>query len=106
MVLLRIHHPHIVTLVSSFETPQDIFLVMDLMSGGGLPEFTIAHGPFQDKKAGVIFSQIGGALASLHVHSIIHRDVKPEDIKHKLVCRRISVYTKHTHNPFACIFMV
>jgi serine/threonine protein kinase len=53
---------------------------MDLLPGGNLRTLFKLKEKFTEKKAAYVISCIGEALHHIHLHRIIHRDVKPENI--------------------------
>jgi calcium/calmodulin-dependent protein kinase I len=77
--LHAIRHPHIVTLIDSFETPYGPAIVLPFASGGSLYDRIVTFGMSEDEVRHVMF-RVLKALAYLHEHDLWHRDVKPENI--------------------------
>ncbi|KAJ3357529.1 NUAK SNF1-like kinase 1, partial [Entophlyctis luteolus] len=78
MKLLK--HPHIVEVKETLENKEQIFLVMELASGGELFDY-IAQQCHQDEDmARLYFRQVVSAISYCHQNSIIHRDLKPENL--------------------------
>jgi WD40 repeat protein/serine/threonine protein kinase len=78
---IRLHHPHIVSLLNFGISRDDLpFLVMEYAPGGTLRD----HHPKGERlPLPTIISyvdQLASALQYAHNHHIIHRDVKPENI--------------------------
>lgn len=72
--------PFIVGLKFSFQTPQDLYLVTDYMSGGELFWHLQREGRFLEDRAKFYIAELILALRHLHQHDIVYRDLKPENI--------------------------
>ncbi|KAL1610232.1 Serine/threonine-protein kinase [Paraconiothyrium brasiliense] len=72
--------PFIVGLKFSFQTPSDLYLVTDYMSGGELFWHLQREGRFQEGRAKFYIAELILALQHLHEHNIVYRDLKPENI--------------------------
>jgi serine/threonine protein kinase len=72
--------PFIVGLKFSFQTPTDLYLVTDYMSGGELFWHLQKEGRFDEKRAKFYIAELILALEHLHQHDIVYRDLKPENI--------------------------
>ncbi|KAL3463812.1 kinase-like domain-containing protein [Aspergillus heterothallicus] len=72
--------PFIVGLKFSFQTPTDLYLVTDYMSGGELFWHLQKEGRFQEPRAKFYIAELILALQHLHDHDIVYRDLKPENI--------------------------
>lgn len=72
--------PFIVGLKFSFQTPTDLYLVTDFMSGGELFWHLQKEGRFDERRAKFYIAELILALQHLHVHDIVYRDLKPENI--------------------------
>ncbi|KAJ5585121.1 uncharacterized protein N7459_004921 [Penicillium hispanicum] len=72
--------PFIVGLKFSFQTPTDLYLVTDYMSGGELFWHLQREGRFQEARAKFYIAELILALQHLHEHDIVYRDLKPENI--------------------------
>ncbi len=70
----------IVGLKFSFQTPTDLFLVTDYMSGGELFWHLQREGKFAESRAKFYIAELILALEHLHAHDIVYRDLKPENI--------------------------
>lgn len=72
--------PFIVGLKFSFQTPTDLYLVTDFMSGGELFWHLQREGRFQEDRAKFYVAELVLALGYLHDNDIVYRDLKPENI--------------------------
>ncbi|RPB24642.1 Pkinase-domain-containing protein [Terfezia boudieri ATCC MYA-4762] len=72
--------PFIVGLKFSFQTPTDLYLVTDYMSGGELFWHLQKEGRFKEDRAKFYIAELILALEHLHNHDIVYRDLKPENI--------------------------
>lgn len=72
--------PFIVGLKFSFQTPADLYLVTDYMSGGELFWHLQKEGKFLEPRAKFYIAELILALEHLHTHDIVYRDLKPENI--------------------------
>jgi calcium/calmodulin-dependent protein kinase I len=69
-------HPNIVTLWDYFETPNNLYLVLDLCTGGELFDRICEVGQFFEKDAAKIVKTVCDAVHYLHDKNVIHRDIK------------------------------
>ncbi|XP_044302433.1 calcium/calmodulin-dependent protein kinase type IV isoform X2 [Varanus komodoensis] len=79
-VLLRLSHPNIIKLKEIFETPTEINLVLELVTGGELFDRIVEKGYYSERDAADAVKQILEAVAYLHANGIVHRDLKPENL--------------------------
>ncbi|XP_058025439.1 calcium/calmodulin-dependent protein kinase type IV isoform X2 [Ahaetulla prasina] len=79
-VLLRLSHPNIIKLKEIFETPTEISLVLELVTGGELFDRIVEKGYYSERDAADAVKQILEAVAYLHSNGIVHRDLKPENL--------------------------
>lgn len=70
----------IVGLKFSFQTPTDLYLVTDYMSGGELFWHLQKEGRFSERRAKFYIAELIVALENLHDNGIVYRDLKPENI--------------------------
>lgn len=77
-------HPYICNLRYSFQDPQYVYMVLDLMTGGdlrvhmGQPLPEVYKNLMQQEGARIIIAEVCTALEYLHKHNIVHRDIKPD----------------------------
>ncbi|CAF0761001.1 unnamed protein product [Brachionus calyciflorus] len=73
-------HPHIIKLYQVINTPSDIFMVMEYVSGGELFDHIVKNGKLSENEGRKFFQQIISGVAYCHRHMIVHRDLKPENL--------------------------
>ncbi|KAK2911501.1 calcium calmodulin-dependent kinase type IV [Labeo rohita] len=79
-VLLRLSHPNIIKLKEIFETPAEISLVLELVTGGELFDRVVEKGYYSERDAADAVKQVLEAVAYLHENGVVHRDLKPENL--------------------------
>ena len=81
-ILSKIHHPFIVNIYFSFQDYDNLYLLMDLLTGGDLRYHLTHKKPcvFNENQTKFFISNIILALEYLHSQKIIHRDIKPENL--------------------------
>lgn len=81
IILLKLmDHPNIIRIYDVFEGEQELYLVLEYIEGGELFDFLTNHGRLSSREALVFFKQIVYGLNYAHTLSIIHRDLKLENI--------------------------
>jgi serine/threonine protein kinase len=76
-------HPFVITLRHAFQTTQALYLVTDFCQRGDMLSGLLSQRPgsrISEEEARPLFAQIALALEHLHAHSIVHRDLKAENI--------------------------
>ncbi|XP_063311607.1 calcium/calmodulin-dependent protein kinase type IV-like isoform X2 [Pelobates fuscus] len=79
-VLLRLSHPNIIKLKDIFETPLEIAIILELVTGGELFDRIVERGYYSEQDAACVVQQILEAVFYLHSNGIVHRDLKPENL--------------------------
>ncbi|KAK1166979.1 calcium/calmodulin-dependent protein kinase type 1D-like [Acipenser oxyrinchus oxyrinchus] len=79
-VLRKIKHENIVALEDIYESPNHLYLIMQLVSGGELFDRIVEKGFYTEKDASTLIRQVLDAVNYLHKMSIVHRDLKPENL--------------------------
>ncbi|KAJ3337730.1 hypothetical protein HDU91_001394, partial [Kappamyces sp. JEL0680] len=76
-------HKNILSLWDYFETPNNLYLVMDLCTGGELFDRICDVGQFYEKDAAKIILTVLDPVRYLHGLNVVHRDIKPENLLFK-----------------------
>jgi protein kinase A len=79
-ILESLKHPFIVNMQYAFQDRENLYLVMDLMSGGDLRYHINKHKFFLELQAKFFCACIISGLEYIHSNGIIHRDIKPENL--------------------------
>jgi len=80
LILSQLDHPNIAT-IHDFDTQQGVdFLVMEYLPGITLSE-KVAAGPLPEKEVLRLGLQLAEGLAAAHEHSVVHRDLKPGNLR-------------------------
>ncbi|GAN09729.1 Ser/Thr protein kinase [Mucor ambiguus] len=79
-IMLLLHHPFIASLKEMVILDPYYYLFMEYVNGGQLLDYIISHGKLKEKQARQFGRQILSALDYCHRNSIVHRDLKIENI--------------------------
>lgn len=71
--------PNIVEFNGAYEDGQNLYVVMELCSGGELFDRITAKGNYSEKEAARIGRQIVNVVHVCHFMGVMHRDLKPEN---------------------------
>jgi serine/threonine protein kinase len=75
----RLNHPGIVTLYEMGEEDGNALLVTELVDGTTLAQLN-RDGALSDREIGEIAADLCEALAHAHSRSVVHRDIKPQNV--------------------------
>jgi len=78
-IFLAMDHPHVARLVDVYESDDMLYLVMECMKGGELFKRVVDQKRFSEKDAADATWQMLLAVAYIHSHGIVHRDIKLEN---------------------------
>ncbi|CAG5133824.1 unnamed protein product, partial [Candidula unifasciata] len=80
-IMNQLHHPKLINLHNAFEDKYEMVLILEFLSGGELFD-RIAAEDYKMSEAEVInyMRQVCEGLKHMHEHSIVHLDIKPENI--------------------------
>ncbi len=76
----KLTHPHIVPLYTFGEGEGILYFVMGYVSGESLRDRLRRQGRLEPSEARRILVDVAGALQYAHHESVVHRDVKPDNI--------------------------
>ena len=79
-ILRGLSHPCIIQIHDVQDTPDALYIILELVEGGELFERVVAHGQFDERTTKFLFRQMSLGVKYLHDQSITHRDLKPENI--------------------------
>nr|KAG5709951.1 hypothetical protein BaRGS_029993 [Batillaria attramentaria] len=79
-VLRCVSHPNVISLHEVYDTKLEVILVLELVSGGELFEYISEREALSEEEASAFIKQILEGVKHLHDNSIVHLDLKPENI--------------------------
>ncbi|CAG9315824.1 unnamed protein product [Blepharisma stoltei] len=79
-LLSMIKHPFMVNMQYAFQDRDNLYLAMDLMTGGDLRYHLGRNKRFNEEQTRFFVACIITGLEYLHINGIIHRDIKPENL--------------------------
>ena len=78
-ILKKSSSPFIITLHYAFQTPDNLYMILDYCPGGDL-DFHIQIRIFEEEEAKFYIAELILAIEYLHLNNILYRDLKPENI--------------------------
>jgi len=72
-------HPNIIKLFESFEDRKNVYLILELCTGGELFDRIIEAGHFTETQAATLMQQMIRGVYYMHENKVAHRDLKPEN---------------------------
>ena len=78
--LSYLHHPFIVNMHYAFQDHDNLYLVMDLLTGGDLRYHCSRYRSFSEEQTRFFLACIIHSLSYIHKNKVIHRDIKPENL--------------------------
>ncbi len=79
-LLASIHHPNIVHVIDFVSSPDETFIVMEVLQGASLTTVIQRDPPFSERRTAIIGAQALSALQAAHAANIVHRDLKPDNV--------------------------
>ncbi|CAD8169221.1 unnamed protein product [Paramecium pentaurelia] len=79
-LLSQLRHPFLVNMCYAFQDRDNLYLIMDLLTGGDLRFHIGKMKRFKEHQTKFFMACIVSGLEYLHNNNIIHRDIKPENI--------------------------
>mmetsp|Transcript_9551 Transcript_9551/g.11808 ORF Transcript_9551/g.11808 Transcript_9551/m.11808 type:complete len:344 (+) Transcript_9551:1154-2185(+) len=77
--LAAVNNPFVISLNYSLQTEKDVYLVLDLMTGGNLEYHLQQRGSFNKRETIYYASRIMLGLQAIHDAGYVYRDLKPEN---------------------------
>ena len=87
--MASLHHPNLVTVLDMLTEDDDLFLVMEYVPGGTLSE-VLAEAPLAPARTLELLRPVAAALDHAHADGIVHRDVKPANVRRRRTARSSS----------------
>ena len=75
-----LNHPFIVNMHYAFQDNDNLYLVIDLLSGGDLRYHCSRYRTFSEEQTRFFIACITYSLKYIHENNVIHRDIKPENL--------------------------
>ena len=79
-LLSKLKHPFIVNMICSFQDYENLYILMDLLTGGDLRYHFNSNHIFTENEIRFFISCLILSLEYIHDNNIIHRDIKPENL--------------------------
>jgi serine/threonine-protein kinase len=79
-IMVALNHPHILTIFEFGMQDDLLYLVTELQEGGSLAARLKANGKLSAEEVARYLDQIGAALDYVHSRSVIHRNLKPQNV--------------------------
>lgn len=79
-IVTLLNHPYICGLRDVVRTNYHWYMLFEYVNGGQMLDYIISHGKLKEKQARKFSRQIASALDYCHRNSIVHRDLKIENI--------------------------
>jgi 5'-AMP-activated protein kinase catalytic alpha subunit len=79
-LMKMIHHKHVIEIKDVLATAKNIFIVLELVTGGEIFDKIVESKRFNEEKARFYFKQLVDGMECCHSQGVVHRDLKPENL--------------------------
>ena len=79
-ILKVMAHPHVIRMYELIDSPTELFMIMEYVSGGELFDYIVHKVRLRETEARRLFQQIISGVEFCHSHMVCHRDLKPENL--------------------------
>ena len=79
-ILKRASHPFVLKMHYSFQTPANLYMILDLCTGGDLAYHLGIREIFEENEARFFIAEVLLAIEYIHSLNVVYRDLKPENI--------------------------
>lgn len=79
-IMQNFSHENVIKLFGFYESKTKIYFVTELAQGGELFDHIVRRRYYSEDDARSIIKQICAALCYLHLHNVVHLDLKPENL--------------------------
>lgn len=78
--MAQLKHPNLVDVYDFSSEDDDVYLVMELITGGTLRELLAERGPMPPHAATAVMRFVLTGLSVAHAKGMVHRDIKPDNV--------------------------
>lgn len=78
--MAQLNHPNLVNVYDFSTSGDDVFLIMELITGGTLRELLAERGPMPPHAATAVMRAVLTGLSVIHARGLVHRDIKPDNV--------------------------
>eukprot|EP01116_Phalansterium_solitarium_P017026 TRINITY_DN4096_c0_g1_i2.p1 TRINITY_DN4096_c0_g1~~TRINITY_DN4096_c0_g1_i2.p1 ORF type:complete len:513 (+),score=187.69 TRINITY_DN4096_c0_g1_i2:107-1645(+) len=79
-IMDKLKHPNVIELSEIMDSPDFLYLVLELCSGGELFDAIVKRGSYSEADAAHVVKQILQGVKYCHDNGVAHRDLKPENL--------------------------